>query len=308
MLCFNQSRRVASILLLVLVSCVWGGSFSMMRIVLHGGLSVGEVLSLRFTLGALLLWLATGRKQNWDKRTVTLGITLGLVMTVLLWLQTDGLRFTSTAKSGFLTSLYVVLTPFVALLFGRTLDRLQWVGAIIAGVGMYKLFAVADQGWGQINRGDLETIFCAFFAALHIVLTGRFSRRDDVMALTNIQVSVIGLSSLIVSLLLPGMLEPTRVLAALGSYEIFMPILYMTLLSTAFCFLAQTYVQTQLSSVETATVLSLQPLVAVFISRWFLHEHLSHSQLVGGLLVVAAMLFVELIPDTRRPATSVIQA
>jgi len=309
MLQLTPNRRVASILLLLLVSCIWGGSFSMMRIALHGGLSVGEVLILRFTLGGLLLWAATGRRQRWDRRTVKLGISLGLVMTALLWLQTDGLRFTSTAKSGFLTSLYVVLTPFVALLFGRSLDRLQWVGAIIAGTGMYKLFAVAEQGWSQVNRGDLETILCAFCAALHIVMTGRFSRRADVMVLTNVQVWVIGLSSLALSLAMPGMLNPARVVAALGGPEVIMAVLYMTLLSTVFCFLGQTYVQTQLSSVETSTVLSLQPLVALFISHWFLDEHLSRSQLIGGLLVVAATLVVELVPETRpRLATSAMQA
>ena len=97
------------------------------------GVAMGALLTIRFAIGAaglglmvLLLRVPLRRRDALD------GLWLGLVLATLFWLQTDGLRFTTTSKSGFITGLYVIFTPMVALLAGDRLRLSHGLGAFVA--------------------------------------------------------------------------------------------------------------------------------------------------------------------------------
>src|SRR5271169_1774557 len=123
------SHRTAA-LIIASVATVWGFGFPMTRIVLDGGLSVGALMSIRFPLAGLLMFAIIRAKGiPITRRGVLDGTWLGLVLVVIFWLQTDGMRFTTTAKSGFITGLYVLFTPLVAVAIGQRVKLASALGA-----------------------------------------------------------------------------------------------------------------------------------------------------------------------------------
>jgi drug/metabolite transporter (DMT)-like permease len=109
-----------AVLVIAVVATVWGFGFPMTHIVLQGGLSVGALMSIRFPLAGLLMFAIIRTKGIViTRRGMVDGTWLGLVLVVVFWLQSDGMRFTATAKAGFITGLYVLFTPLVAVVVGQ---------------------------------------------------------------------------------------------------------------------------------------------------------------------------------------------
>src|SRR5271167_3779509 len=133
------SHRTA-VLIIASVATVWGFGFPMTRIVLDGGFSVGALMGLRFPLaGLLMLAIIRAKGIPITRRGVLDGTWLGLVLVLVFWLQSDGMRFTTTAKAGFITGLYVLFTPLVAVAIGQRVKMASALGALIATYGMYLL-------------------------------------------------------------------------------------------------------------------------------------------------------------------------
>src|SRR5271166_1988138 len=198
------SHRTA-VLIIASVATVWGFGFPMTRIVLDGGLSVGTLMSIRFPLSSLLIFAILRAKGiPMVRRGVVDGIWLGLVLVLVFWLQSDGMRFTTTAKSGFITGLYVLFTPLVAFAIGQRVKLASALGAVIATYGMYLLVHLRGAWWSGWNRGDIEILLCAILCAVHIVMMGAFTRRSEAWLLAGSQVMVCGVVSVIVTVFLPS--------------------------------------------------------------------------------------------------------
>ena len=101
---------------------------------------------------------------------------LGLILTAIFWLQSDGLTLHHHRKSAFITGLYVMFTPLIATWWGQNVRRQHATGAAIATVGLYALVHVPGPAWGGWNRGDLETLLCSVLCGVQIVLTTRYNR------------------------------------------------------------------------------------------------------------------------------------
>ena len=177
-----ETRRshLVAVLALAAIAMVWAGGFPATKYCLQAGLSVGAILSIRFAIGTtglglmlLLLRVPIRRRDALD------GLLLGLVLVTLFWLQTDGLRFTTTSKSGFITGLYVIFTPLVALLAGDRMRPSHGLGALVALAGLALLVREPGAAWGGWNRGDSETLLAAILCGFHIVMTAHFCRRSN---------------------------------------------------------------------------------------------------------------------------------
>lgn len=290
-----------AVLGIALISLLWGASFAAMKVLLQLGLSVGAMLGLRFALGGLCLLgflLALGiRPKRGELRD---GLWMGLVLTLIFWLQADGLRFTTTSKSGFITGLYVLFTPLVSLVLGMRLRPAHALGAAAAVLGLFLLVRDPAAPMGGWNRGDLETLFCAVACGVHIVMTSLYSRRSDRWVLATTQVFVVALLSLAIAALLPaphGFQALGRVFAHPAAW---ISLAYQGLLATALAFYAMVTLQSRLGATEAAIVYSLEPVFTALLamSGWVpgVQEHLGPSQLAGGALLVGAMLLAELGP------------
>jgi len=76
-------------------------------------------------------------------------------------------------------------------------------------------------------------------------------------------------------------------------------IVYMALVAGALAMLGQTWAQSQLDSTRSAIIMSMEPVFAAFFAVLLGGESVTWRMLVGGPMVIAAMLLVELVPRRR---------
>jgi len=298
----SSLKHTTAVLGTLLAATIWGASFAAMKFAIQADLSVGAMLTLRFGLGALCLGLVMAwRRLPLRRAAVADGLWLGLLVTIIFWLQADGLRFTSTAKSGFITGLYVLFTPAIGVLLGHRLKLAHALGALAAAGGLFLLVhapGLAGGGWG---RGETETLLCSGVCALHIVCTGIFSRRSSGWVLAFTQVATAAVASLAITALMPapfGFQGTARALA--GHPGVWITLLYLGLLATGVAFLLMMSLQAHLGATEAAILYSLEPVFTALLamSGWVpgIREHLGPVQLLGGAVILSAMLLAELGP------------
>jgi drug/metabolite transporter (DMT)-like permease len=288
---------------LALAAAIWGVSFVVVKDA-YADISPVLLLTLRFGLAALILPLAVARRFFGAKPPAGLvrgGLLTGVFVGLGMILQMLGLRETSAANAGFLTSLYIVLVPFVTFFVYQS--RLEWreVMAIVlaaAGIGLLSL-APGSDGPGAaapwtFNRGDLLTIASSVLFAFQVVLVQRTASiaaaNADVWTAWLQVATTAAICGLAVGLGVDGetYLKPTARLAwALG---------FTTLGATVLAFLLQAWGQKHTTAMRAALLFATEPVFAGLASTLFLGEVWTPRRLWGALLILAAILAAELKP------------
>lgn len=296
--------HTTAVLLVASTAVVWGGGFPMTRFALQTGISVGALMSLRFLVaGVLFAIILRAKNIPLVRRGLLDGLWLGIILAVIFWSQTDGMRFTTTAKSGFITGLYVLFTPLIAVVAGQRIKLTTAIGTVIATFGLYLLVHLPGGWLSGWNRGDVETLLCAFLCAIHLILMGKFARRTDAWLLASSQVIVAGIISVLVTAFLRAPFGYQNVPQLLGNINVVVPTIYLALGSTVFAFWGQSRAQTQLGPAEAAVLFCIEPVTAALLSVFWLKEPMSTQQAFGGMLIVVAMVVSEALPYMFRAIT-----
>jgi len=268
---------------LALVALLWGATFVLVKDALND-VSTVLFLAIRFTAATVALGLVTRPKIGPWKG----GIFTGMLLFTGYLLQTLGLRWTTAAKSGFITGLYIVLVPLVsAVVYKKAPHWAELAGVILATVGL-GLLSFAGTSL-QMGIGDLLTIGCAVAYAVHIVVLGHYSRRMDHSWLALLQLGtcgVIGLSTF-------WWVEPSYVK---WSGRVWLALAVTSLLATALAFAIQTWAQRHTSATRAAIIFSLEPVFAWVTAFLVAGEVLTGRSVVGAFLILAGILLVELKP------------
>jgi drug/metabolite transporter (DMT)-like permease len=301
----SRASHLFAVLSMASIALIWAGGFPATKYCLQAGLSVGALLSIRFAIGTVGLgFMLILLKVRFRRQDVMDGLWLGLVLAVLFWLQTDGLRFTTTSKSGFITGLYVIFTPMVALLIGDRLRPSHGLGALVAVVGLTLLVREPGMAWGGWNRGDSQTLVASVLCGFHIVMTSHFSRRSSGWVLAFMQVAVTGAVSLAITLALPAPHGFQGAGVALGQVGTWVSLAFMGVLATSLAFYVQSTMQARLGATESGILMSMEPVYTALIAvSGFvpgIREHLSPTQALGGVFILAATLLAELGPRLLR--------
>lgn len=290
-------------LALLFSTLVWGVTFVVVERALDD-LPVFHLLAYRFTLGALLLSPLLLRRrgravESWPA-LLRDAVPIGLMLFAGYAFQTGGLLSTTPSRSAFLTGLTVLFVPLVGVALGRDRPRpLSLVGTVAAVVGLWALF----QPWGgdagaAFNDGDALTIGCAASFAVHVLLVERAVRRHPVVPLAVVQFAVVALLSA------PSLLFDPPVAAQLTTNAV-SAVLITGVFATALAFACQLYAQRRLGAVETAVMLTLEPVVAAFYSIAIGREAASTALVVGGLLIVVGMVLADLgSPPPENPGAA----
>ncbi len=288
------SRRMAGNAMLLLTAMIWGAAFVAQK---SGGDAVGALTfnGVRSILGgALLLVLlplldklkvSTPPADTQAVRlTVLGGVLCGLALFAATNVQQIALQFTSVAKGGFITSLYIVLVPMLGLFFGRRANLLNWIGVVLAVTGLYLL---CGRGLGAINVGDLLLLLCALLFAVQIMLVSHFAPRVDGVRLAAIQFLTVGVLNLPLMFLFE-----TPSLSVMG--DNWVSLLYAGLLSSGVAYTLQVLAQRHTEPTAASVLMSLESVFAV-LSGWVLMgEKLSGWELAGCVLMFAAALLAQL--------------
>ena len=267
---------------LTAVTAIWGWSFLLVKDSV-AGYPVFPFLAIRFTLGFLLVFPFLSRRlRNLDRGALVGGILMGTALFSGYALQTTGLLYTSAANSGFITGLFVVLTPlFEAALFKRFPKPAAWAAVLIATLGLGLLSL--QGGLGHMNRGDLLSLGCAVVYAIHLLLTSTMAKRHDTGVLVIVQVGTVALLAWTFSVpyaheMLP---IPKATLWGIGITAVF---------ATALAYWAQTTFQRYLSALQTALIFTLEPVFAGLFAVVVGGEILGLQGVLGGLFIVVGML------------------
>ncbi|MBO4415652.1 MAG: DMT family transporter [Lachnospiraceae bacterium] len=223
------------------------------------------------------------------KRLILGGIICGIILCIASSFQQVGIQYTSAGKSGFITSLYVILVPIFGLFLRQKVTFIMWLGAIISLAGMY-LLCISETM--SVNIGDVLTFFCAVFFAVHIIVVGRFAPFVDGIKLSCIQFFIAGVLSTFAAFIFEDP-DPAKMLEAL------IPILYAGVLSCGVAFTLQTIAQKKVDPVLCSLLFSLESVFSVLTAWVILHDTLSVKEIIGCILVFAAVVLVQIAPSIR---------
>jgi drug/metabolite transporter (DMT)-like permease len=215
-------------------------------------------------------------------------VVLGGLYGVAQILQTTGLAHTPASVSGFITGLYVVLTPVLAALLLRT--RIGWVTWAAVALALGGIGVLTLSGF-SIGYGEAITLVASVGYALHIVALGHWSTAADALGMSILQIIVIAVICGIAAV--PGGVA----LPSTGAD--WFSVVYMALVAGALAMLGQTWAQSQIDSTRSAIIMSMEPVFAAFFAVLLGGEDVTVRMLVGGPMVIVAMLIVELVPRRR---------
>ncbi len=293
----TRRQHAIAVAIIAAVAIVFGCGFAATQTVLHGGLSVGAAISVRFLLGTLgLTLLLKWKRVQFDRRSFRDGLVLGCILVTIFWLQTDGLQYTTTAKSGLITSLYVPFTPLIAFFLRDRVKFSHGLAALIATAGLYFLIHEPGNLMSGWNRGDFETLACAVLCAFHVICTSRYSRRSNAWVLAWTQVTLVGVLSAIITVFLTAPHGFQNTWAALHSTDVLVALAFMVCFNTVFSFWGISAMQAYLSATEAAVVYSFEPVVAALVGVYWVGERFLPSQMVGAGLILLGLITAELLP------------
>ena len=280
----RRTSRLAALALLGMAAC-WGSTFFLIKDLLDRVPTL-DFLAVRFTIAAAVMLVlarrAVGRLSPTVKRHA---VVLRLLYGVAQVLQTAGLAHTPASVSGFVTGLYVVCTPLLAAAILRTrIPPVTWGAVLVATLG---LGVLTLEGF-SVGYGELITLASAVLYALHIVGLGAWSTPSDALGITILQVVVI-------AALCSAATLPDGVVLPQGATD-WASVRYMAIVVGALSLLGQTWAQAHLPPTRSAIIMSTEPVFASFFAVWLGGEHVTGRLLLGGALVLAAMLTVELAP------------
>ena len=278
--------------MLLIAAAIWGFGFVAQRL----GMNYLEPFafnSARFLLGSLSLLplLCFLSRQKLSRQKVNRdtkpnhslskgGLICGLVLFVAATLQQYGLFYTTAAKAGFITGLYLILVPIIGILLKHTTGLTTWLGAALAVVGLY-LLSVNDNF--TMSLGDTLIFIGALFWAFHILVIDHFSGRIDPIQLSAVQFLVCGLLSLGVSLII----ETPTLTGAIAGWQ---PILFAGVVSVGIAYTLQVIAQKNAKPSHAAIIMSLEAVFAAIGGVWLLDESLSPRAWFGCGLMLAGML------------------
>ncbi len=284
----GRHTTLLATLTLVAVTACWGSTFFLIKDLLER-IPVLDFLAVRFAVATAAIMLLFPRAvfrlgPDARKQAVVLGLLYGLGQV----LQTAGLEHTPASVSGFITGMYVVFTPLLAApILRERIGGLTWGAVAVAVVGL----AVLSLDGLSVGYGESLILVAAVLYALHIVGLGRWSTASDAIGMTVVQLAVITVICFVVTAP-DGVVVPDRP----GDWA---SLLYMAVFAAALALAGQTWAQAHLPPTRSAIIMTMEPVFAAAFAVALGGEDATMRMLVGGTLVLAAMLLVEVAPRRR---------
>ncbi|MBO5734353.1 MAG: DMT family transporter [Clostridia bacterium] len=219
------------------------------------------------------------------KKLLKYGIICGVFLCSAQTLQTYGIQTTTTAKSGFLTALYIIFVAIIGLFMGKKLTGKMVLGILTAVVGMYFLCLFGEKV--SFNMGDGLTILCAVFFAGQILCIDKFVADMDGLKLSCTQFFVAGT----INAVLMFTVETPQIGNILSCST---ALLYSGIMSCGVAYTLQVIGQKYADPTSASIIMSLESVFAA-ISGWIiLSQSMSGVQIVGCALMFLAIVLVQL--------------
>ena len=267
---------------LIVVTAIWGSTFLLVKNAILQ-VPVMDFLAIRFSLAAVVMLVIQPKcLLSLTKRGLLRGVILGIVLGAAYVTQTYGLLTASATVSGFITGTFVVLTPIVSWVLLR--QKTSWNTWLAVALAFLGLALLGLHGW-SIGIGELLTLVCALFVAIHVVGLGAWASQHEIYGFAFVQVATVAVISL-VSAAPDGIKVPFEI-------GVWGTIIITAVFATAFAFFVQTWAQSIIPPTHAAIVMTMEPVFAGIFGIVFGNESLTLRIVVGALCVLVAMLIIQ---------------
>jgi drug/metabolite transporter (DMT)-like permease len=239
---------------LIAVTVVWGFTFVQVKDAVDI-YPLFAFLAVRYAIATGALAIAGApRLRSLGRSGFAAGAFLGALLGIGIGLQTAGLQRTTVSSTGFITGLYVVLTPLFGLLLFRTrVGRAVWAGVALSLVGLGMLSGVHVGS----TAGDALVLASTSAQALQIVMVERYANRYDAIALTLVEMATCCVGFLVIAIALGDLSLPR------GS-TVWAALLVTGIFASALAYLIQIWAQRRMSAARIALVFALETVWAGF--------------------------------------------
>ena len=305
----KQQIPLKNSLFLLLAAIIWGIAFVAQSVGMEyvGGFTFSAVRSLLGSVVLIPLILISGRKNSANtaatkansfvgssdgtvssirkrKDLIIGGISCGICLCLASNFQQFGIKYTTVGKAGFITALYIVIVPILGIFLKRKVNLKIWISVLIALVGLYLL---CMSGSLTLTKGDALILLGALFFSFHILVVDYFSSKVSGVKLSCIQLFIASMLSAIPMFVL----ENPKLSSICAAWA---PILYAGILSCGVAYTLQIIGQRNLNPTIASLILSLESVISVLAGWVILHQTLSTRELIGCVLMFAAILLAEL--------------
>src|SRR5439155_14149166 len=272
-----------ALLALVLVTAVWGVTFVQVKdaVALY---PLFAFLAVRFAIATLTLAVpGTRRVRSLGGTGLAAGALLGLLLAAGYALQTAGLERTTVSGTGFITGMYVVLTPLIALaLFRSSITAAAWAGVAVSTAGLALLPGVHTGS----PAGDLFVLAGAAVYSLQIVLMERFAPRYDAVAFTLVEMAAACAGLLVVA-------AARGELAVPHGRTVWAALLVTGIFASALAYLVQTWAQRRTSATRTALAFTMEPVFTALFGYTLDGDRLGALGWAGCAAIMGGIVLAE---------------
>lgn len=298
-----KNNELKGNLILLITALIWGCAFVAQSIGMdHIGPFTFQCT--RSLIGSAVLVpviLFLDRKQKNDgtyvtpnpaqkKLQITAGLVCGVIMTIAANLQQYGIQYTTAAKAGFITALYILIVPILGLFMKQKVSPKLWGCVVLALVGLYMLSVT--EGFSAINKGDIYILLCAVAFAFHITAVDFYADRVDGVRLSCVQFLVCGILSGVMML----MYETPNLSSLMDAA---LPIAYAGIMSCGVAYTLQIIGQKYTNPTMASMIMSLESVFAVLGGMVILREIPTMREAFGCILMFIAIIIPQL-PDKRK--------
>lgn len=297
-----SAKPSKNFILLFLTALIWGVAFVAQSVAMDniGPYTFNAVRSL---LGGIVLVPCVflfGRKKQAVKDTTQAegvapdrpkdvaigGLLCGIMLFLSTSLQQVGIQYTTVAKAGFITALYIILVPILGIFLKKRVSFQIWISVVLALTGLYLL---CMKGRFFLGQGDFLMLVCSLCFALHILVIDHFTDKVSGVKLSCIQFFICSLLSSVLMFLFE---EP----ALSGILSAWLPIVYAGVLSCGVAYTLQIIGQKGTDPTIASLILSLESVVSVLAGWILLGQALTLREILGCLLMFGAIILAQIDP------------
>lgn len=279
--------------LLVLLSCIWGSSFILIKIGLQG-FDYVQAATIRLCAAGFILTPFALQQLKYipkEKRKYIL-ITSMTAMFVPAYLFCFAQQHISSAVAGIMNSLTPTFTFLISLYFFKTkYSFLQYIGLVLGLAGSIYLSTLSNAGSFGINPYAVVIVIATVFYGININIVKQYLKGVKPWAVSTCSVSFAGWCAFVFAFI------PFS-----NSYQItdqninsFISLVFLGLLSTALAIIIHNELIHISSALFASSNTYLIPIVAIV---WGIldGEQVSNFHLIGVMIIIAAILLIRFQP------------
>lgn len=286
----EKKNTVRGLIFCVIAAVVWGFAFVAQSI---GAEFIGPFLlnGSRFTLGALslipvfLIFEKGATDKGKLKKSLIYGCIAGALLFTASFMQQIGIEMTSAGKSGFITSLYMILVPIIGIFIGKKTNIRVWIGAVLGVIGLYLI--CCGSGKLTFTKGDILLIGCAVFFALHILVIDKAGEDVYTLRFTAIQFAVCAIINWIFTLILEDISLSGMIAAAI-------PIAYCGFMSVGVAYTCQVLGLKYSDPTSASLIFATESLFSAIGGAIILHERMTGIAYVGCALIFCGIILTQI--------------